>query len=148
MRTTSHRRDADPKVARLAAHRLFADLRRDALVDIAATVETVDVPAGGLLARQGAVARELFAIADGSVAVVADGDHVATLTDGDVVGELGVVDDRPRNADVVALTDVVAFVVDARALRSLRRRVPSVARRIDGVAAVRREDEAAGGRAA
>ena len=143
MRTSPLRRERDPKVARLAAHRLFADLDHDALVDVAANVDTVDLPAGALLARQGAAAREVFAISDGAVAVVADGAHVATLTDGDVVGELGVVDDRPRNADVVALTDVVAFVVDARALRGLRRRVPRVGRRIDGVAAVRREDDAA-----
>lgn len=148
MRTAPRRHGDDPKVARLAGHRLFSDLRHEALVDVAATVETVDLPAGTLLARQGDAAREVFAIAEGTVAVVADGEHVANLTDGDVVGELGVMDHRPRNADVVALTDVVAFVVDARALRSLRTRVPSVGRRIDGVAAVRREDEAAGERVA
>jgi CRP-like cAMP-binding protein len=46
---------------------------------------------------------------------------------GDVVGEMGLVRQRPRSADVIAAEDVEYLVLDGRFLRRLRQRYPRIA---------------------
>lgn len=130
-------RTPDPKLARLASHRLFAGLDQEQLARVAPHVDEVTIPQGTTFIRQGQAAFEMVALRTGSVGVVADGQHVATLSDGDVVGEIGVLDHRPRTADVVALTDIDVFVVDRRSLPSMLQDLPALAARVRGLADLR-----------
>ncbi len=59
--------------------------------------------------KQGSKGAAFFLIMDGSVDVIADGNTVARLTDGDFVGEIALIENTPRNADVVAVTDTTVF---------------------------------------
>ncbi len=57
-----------------------------------------------MLMKQGDYSVELIAIEEGKADVIQDGKKVATLGKGDLIGEIGLLERRPRNADVVAAT--------------------------------------------
>ena len=52
--------------------------------------------------KQGDYSTELIAIEEGSADVLKDGERVASLKEGDLIGEMGLLRREPRNADVIA----------------------------------------------
>ena len=78
--------------------------------------DRVTRPAGTELGRQGETGREAFVIVDGEVEIRRDGEPIAMLGPGEVVGELAVLGGWRRNADIVAETDVELIVFDVRGL--------------------------------
>ncbi|MEM9653329.1 MAG: cyclic nucleotide-binding domain-containing protein [Actinomycetota bacterium] len=65
--------------------------------------------AGTTAIKQGTRGAAFFLILDCSVDVIADGTKVARLNDGDFVGEIALIENAPRNADVVAVNDTTVF---------------------------------------
>ncbi len=59
--------------------------------------------------KQGSKGAAFFLILDGSVDVIVDGTAVARLNEGDFVGEIALIEDTPRNADVTAVVDTTVF---------------------------------------
>lgn len=90
--------------ARLAGMPPFADLSREERAEVAARVHEVTVEVDATLALQGDNAYELFVIEEGEAEVLRDGETVATLREGDVFGEVGVLVTGTRRATVVATT--------------------------------------------
>ena len=90
----------------------------------------VNLPAGKVLARQGEVGRELFILLDGTASVTRDGQRVAARTAGDVVGELAVISHRPRNATVVAETELRTLVLTHAGLDQLLDDIPGLAKHL------------------
>ena len=68
---------------------LFAGLSKDDQKVDAQYADEVDVDTGTVLAREGKLAYEFFAIRDGAAEVTLDGRHAATLGPGDFFGEIG-----------------------------------------------------------
>jgi len=68
----------------------------------------------------------------GRVGVRREDGHVAlrTLGRGDVLGEMGLVRERPRSADVVALEPTEYLVLDQDFLTRIERRHPRIAARV------------------
>jgi cAMP-dependent protein kinase regulator len=52
--------------------------------------------------KQGDYSTELIAIEEGSADVIKDGEKIASLKQGDLIGEMGLLEREPRNADVIA----------------------------------------------
>ena len=52
--------------------------------------------------KQGDYSVELIAIEEGSADVIRDGEKIASLGEGDLIGEMGLLSREPRNADVIA----------------------------------------------
>jgi CRP-like cAMP-binding protein len=52
--------------------------------------------------KQGDYSVELIAIEEGTADVLQNGKKVASLGRGDLIGEMGLLERRPRNADVIA----------------------------------------------
>jgi CRP-like cAMP-binding protein len=90
----------------------------------------LDLPAGKVLAAQGKVGLDLFVVLEGTASVTRDGHHVATVTSGDVVGELAVLSRRPRNATVVAETDMRVLVLTHAGLDQLLDDIPGLAKHL------------------
>jgi CRP-like cAMP-binding protein len=86
----------------LATTPLFAGVDRGHLEGIADRAVEIDFPAGAVILRQGEIGTGFFVIVSGSVRVVRDGGTSATLGPGEFFGELSVLDQLPRNAQVVA----------------------------------------------
>lgn len=102
----------DQKIARLQTVDLFEKADRKALEHLASAADEVHVAPGKVLIAEGHHHAEGYVIAEGSVGVLVDGEEVAELPAGQIVGELGLFGHQPTaSATVVAKTDVVAFVI-------------------------------------
>jgi predicted RND superfamily exporter protein len=86
---------------------------------------------GQAIVRKGEPGREMYLVITGRADVLAsDGRSVlATLTRGDVFGEMALLRSSERVADVVAREPVEALVIDEAFLKRLRNRYPRVASR-------------------
>ena len=91
-------------------------------------------PPGAPIVRAGEEGNEMFVILSGitDVYVRHDGDRrqVAEFRRGDVFGEMALVRDEERSADVEARDAVEALAVDERFLQRIQRRYPRIAARV------------------
>jgi CRP-like cAMP-binding protein len=78
------------------------------------------------LIEQDAMPYELFIIEEGSVDVVRDGEPLATLGAGDVVGEIALMAQRRRMASVIARSDVRALALSVDALQEITDEMPEL----------------------
>ena len=116
--------------ARLEGIPLFAGLDDEQRAEVAARVNEVQLESGDTLAVQGENAYELFVIEEGEAEVRRDGEPIATLRQGDVCGEIGVLVTGTRRATVVATTPMRLVAMFSRDFRHVERRVPALAPRL------------------
>jgi len=105
---------------------LFADLSRRDLKAVAQHADEVELANGAKIVEQGRLAYELFVIQSGNADVLIDGEVIAQLGPGDVVGEIGVLKTHMRTATVVATTPVKAIVMFGPELTALTDSLPGV----------------------
>jgi CRP-like cAMP-binding protein len=87
---------------RLKAIPIFSDLSDEEAHRLAAFATEQSVAEGQILMKQGDFSVELIAIEEGSADVLRDGKKIASLGKGDLIGEMGLFERHPRNADVIA----------------------------------------------
>jgi cAMP-dependent protein kinase regulator len=87
---------------RLTAIPIFSDLSEEEARRLATYATETSVAEGQILMKQGDYSVELIAIEEGTADVIRDGDKIASLKEGDLIGEMGLLDRKPRNADVIA----------------------------------------------
>jgi CRP/FNR family transcriptional regulator, cyclic AMP receptor protein len=109
---------------------LFAGLSKDDQKVVAQYADEVDVDAGTVLAQEGRLAYEFFAIKKGTADVTLGGQHTATLGPGDFFGEIGLLAGDRRVASVVATSPMSLVVLTGSQLRAIDSRMPGVAERI------------------
>jgi CRP-like cAMP-binding protein len=105
---------------------LFAPMPHEALERYASMADETSIEEGEELARAGTWPYQLFAIEEGSVEIRRDGDTLAKLGKGDVVGETGVVKRGLRNADVVATSPVKAIFFTQDQVKQMRQDLPDL----------------------
>lgn len=110
---------ADAKLDMLRTVPLFRDLGRKELETVGRLADTLDVPEGKVLMREGESGSEMFVVGTGSVSVVRDGREVARLGPGHVVGEIALLSEGPRTATVVAAEPSTLFVLAHREFHTL-----------------------------
>ena len=121
---------------------LFAGLDHDDLTSISELVVEVVVDPGEVLTNEGELGYDSFIILDGSAEVTVAGRGIASLGPGSFVGEMALLDGKPRSATVRAKTPLLLLLVDAAALAALLE-TPVVAGRIlSGVVQRLRETDA------
>lgn len=84
---------------------MFRNIATSELVALEAITQEIRVEANQSICRQGQVGNDLFFIKEGAVAVMRDGEEIAVIGEGEMVGELAVFDARPRSADIIAKSD-------------------------------------------
>jgi CRP-like cAMP-binding protein len=87
---------------RLTAIPIFSQLSPEEARRLATFATETSVSDGQILMKQGDYSTELIAIEEGTADVVKDGTRIASLKQGDLIGEMGLIERRPRNADVIA----------------------------------------------
>ena len=131
---------------RLAAVPLFEGLSKQQLRRISVLMTPLDLPAGKVLTREGQQGYEFVIVLEGEVEV-REGDRVvATCGPGEYVGEIALLDARPRTATVVATSPVSVEVLSRREFMSLLAEAPELSERILATMAQRLADDARRGR--
>lgn len=110
---------------------LFAQLEADDIQRLCSLAQEVQVAAGEELFAQGSSGDRAYIIEDGMLDVIKFSNRrevrLATLGRGEVVGELALLEDRPRSATVRARTDCLLWAIDKEQLLNLLRTSPSAA---------------------
>ena len=116
----------DSKVDLLRSIPLFAALGRSELEQVAQLADEVDVPAGHVLMRQGAIGSEAFILASGAARADRDGDILFSYEPGAMIGEIALISEGPRTATVTTTEPSRFFVLAHREFHSLMQAVPAV----------------------
>jgi serine/threonine protein phosphatase PrpC len=120
----------DARIAAVAGLPLFQhlDYREHVAVLSVATIRRV--PAGTVLAEEGAAASDLYVIVSGRVAVERRGRPLLELRAGAHFGEMALVNDAPRSATVIALEQMDLLVIGRAEMMGLMRVDPVLAVKI------------------
>jgi CRP/FNR family cyclic AMP-dependent transcriptional regulator len=122
---------------RLKEITIFSHLSEEEAKRLAAFATETSVAEGQILMKQGDYSTELIAIQEGSADVIQDGEKVASLKDGDVIGEMGLIEREPRNADVIATSPMRVMKLTHW---EIRRMSDETLDRIKEIIAKRRQD--------
>jgi CRP-like cAMP-binding protein len=129
------------KAVALGRAPLFEGLPKKDLVALAQVCEDVEVPEGTLLCAEGRFGSEFFVIAEGEVEVTRGSKRIGVCGPGDFFGEIALVENVRRMADVRATTPLRVYVltrqsflrllddnreIERKVLRALVRRIASV----------------------
>jgi CRP/FNR family transcriptional regulator, cyclic AMP receptor protein len=87
---------------RLKAIPIFSELSDEEARRLATFATETSIAEGQILMKQGDYSTELIAIEEGTADVLRDGQTIAALKEGDLIGEMGLIERLPRNADVIA----------------------------------------------
>jgi hypothetical protein len=109
----------------------FAMLTDSSLADLLAVMRFREFEPGGYLLREGDAAEYLLLILKGRAFarvrhMPSDQPPVGTFGPGDIVGEISLVTDQPRTADVIAETHVQSLHLSASDFHQLADRVPDL----------------------
>jgi CRP/FNR family transcriptional regulator, cyclic AMP receptor protein len=87
---------------RLTAIPLFSTLSEEEARRLATFATETSAAEGQILMKEGDYSTELIAIEEGTADVIKNGNTIASLKAGDLIGEMGLIEREPRNADVIA----------------------------------------------
>jgi voltage-gated potassium channel len=118
---------------------LFSKLEAKRIAEIVALLKPTLAMPGESIIRKGAVADRMFFISSGEVLVETPGQPV-DLHAGDFFGEIALLEERPRTADVVAITSCQLLELEARDFEELLLSNPDLAADINRVAEARRAE--------
>lgn len=107
------------------------------LAELLSLSTAATITAGQPLATQDRLGREVVVIVSGTASVLRDGQQIAQVGPGDIIGEMSILTGELRNASVVANETISAYVLSAREFTSLLDREPALHNKI-AVNAVKR----------
>jgi CRP/FNR family transcriptional regulator, cyclic AMP receptor protein len=111
--------------------KIFADMDERQLASFLQYMEVLKVPANGVIFNKGERGDAMFLVLVGEVrARVMVGGRESTLSTmgvGECVGELAVIDESSRSADVVANVESILLKISADALKHLFKEAPALA---------------------
>lgn len=88
------------------------------------------IAAGAGLIYHATEGREVLLVLSGVLSVERNGLELATLSSGDIVGEMALITDSTRNASVTAATDASVVVYQEREFASLMKNCPELESRL------------------
>jgi CRP/FNR family transcriptional regulator, cyclic AMP receptor protein len=113
---------------RLAGLPVFADLDDDQRAEVAGCTREVTVEPGTTVAAQGDNAYEFFVIETGEAEVRRGEEVIASVGQGDVVGEIGLLVTGARTASIVATTPMTLIAMFSREFKQIETRMPTIAK--------------------
>lgn len=119
---------------------LFAGLSKRHLRRVAALARARRFAPGTTILRAGEPGAACYVVLDGVVRVLPGTGRVFKLGPGEVFGEMALLDDGPRSADVVADGEVLTMTIGRSGFDKLLRREPAIARALLRTLAARLRD--------
>ena len=101
----------DPKADRIRKLSFFRNVDRKALEHLESAADEVTVRAGHILIEQGHNHNEVLIIEEGVAEVLVDGNVVAEVPAGELIGELALLDRGPATATVRSKTEMRVLVL-------------------------------------
>ena len=126
----SLRRKPSERADMLSKFQFFDGFSSEDLQRVVELSDEVVVPAGNVLVDQGDPGTHCYVILEGIASVYVRGEHVASLGAGSMVGEMALVDHRPRTATVVGDTDLDLLRFDSVAFAKLLEEMPKASERV------------------
>jgi CRP/FNR family cyclic AMP-dependent transcriptional regulator len=122
--------DSDKKlvVSLLSQVPLFAQMDKKALNSVANSAGKKSYKSGEVIAKEGDKALSFFLILDGSVEVRRGKRVLAILGKGQFFGEMALLDEQPRSADVVATTDTSCILLTSWAFAGVMAANPEISK--------------------
>jgi CRP-like cAMP-binding protein len=124
----------------LAKVPLFSGLSKKELRLISQLATYLEEPEGTVLTEEGKPGHEFIIVLDGEIEVRQGGKVVAERGAGSYVGEIALLDHRPRTATVVAKTPVAIEVIGQREFAGLLAEVPELSQQLLATVARRLAD--------
>lgn len=112
----------------------FAELSRRRQRRIARLLRSKFVPPGEVFVRRGEIGEEMYFIASGAVRVWLENGETVDLGTGDFVGELALVTNNPRNADVESIGFSTLLVLHRNDFKTFVRKNPDITEHIRKIA--------------
>jgi CRP-like cAMP-binding protein len=109
---------------------LFVGLDDDEIASVAAMAERRELSAGDKLIEQGRYGDSFFIVASGRALVYIADQYITAVGEGSAIGEMSLLERRPRNATVVAEGDMVVAEFSIKDFRKLLEKYPSARLRI------------------
>ncbi len=106
---------------------LFAQLSKRDMKQLASALHETKFTAGTVIMERGKPGVGFFLIVDGSATVSVDGKTIEVLKAGDHFGEVALIDEGPRTAEVRADGELTCFTLAAWQFRPFVRDHPDVA---------------------
>ena len=135
-------RELQSRVQALRQVALLNPLREEELVSVAENLRYAPFATGETVTKQGAVAHWLYILTEGDVEVtvrIQNADRVvAKLSAPSFFGEMGLMTGEPREATVLAVTNVVCYRLEKETFHQIMRDRPEIAEEISGLLAKRR----------
>ena len=105
---------------------LFQGMTDRSVETIASLAEETRFESGSTLVREGEPGDQFLIIRDGSAVVDQGGHAIRELGSGDFLGEISLIDGRPRSATVTATAPIDALAIDRAGFTRLMDDFPSV----------------------
>jgi CRP-like cAMP-binding protein len=118
----------DAKIDRIRSVPMFAHAAEHALELLASAADEVHVKPGHALVTQDHSSHEAYVIEEGTAEVVVDGEIVAEIPAGELIGELAFLDPGPASATVRAKTDLEILVIPHNRLDAIVEESPAMLR--------------------
>lgn len=100
------------------------------LAEVAALGQKVVADPGALLTDQGRFGDVSYVIVEGTANVSMNGTYVASVSAGSMVGEMSLIEHRPRAASVVAETEMTLVSFGIEEFRALLEKYPTAKERV------------------
>ena len=120
----------EDKIAILRGVPLFADLDERSLQAVAILAHDVAFKAGDVLMVEGEAGDAFYVIVDGTIRIESGDRTIRSMTSGGFLGEIALVDRRPRTATATVATDARLLEVRAHEFDRLLDTLPAVHERI------------------
>lgn len=124
----AHSNDAD--VAWLSSVPFFEGFSDVDLHRVLELSDQMEARQGTVLVDQGDPGTLCYVIVEGEASVYVNGEHVASVGPGAMVGEMALIDHRPRTATVVADTEMKVLRFRTQAFRTLLDEMPKASERV------------------
>lgn len=137
-------RNTDAELAWLSSVPFFDGFSDGELRRVLELSDQMEATKGTVLVDQGDPGTLCYVLVDGEASVYVRGEHVASVGPGAMVGEMALIDHRPRTATVIADSDLRVLRFRTQAFRTLLDEMPKASEKVMTTLRTRLERSQAG----
>ncbi len=119
------RKKIDDGAERLAKIAFFDGFTPAELAKVGSLVEEVQAEEGAVLTEQGKPGQECYVIVDGEASVEIGGEEKAVVGPGTMIGEMALIDNRPRSATIRAKKPMKLLALNTKHFKTMLEEMPS-----------------------